>query len=511
MKQEHTQMSEAKDRRAYLIILLTGILISILSIHSHSFWIDEVMRFKVASTPDFVVFLDFAASEKQFLFHALGRLWITVLGTDEICMRCINVPFYLLVLAYLVQIFKKINISPYWSLLIAVHPFTIYYLNEYSPYIALFSFILGMLYHAYFAKKVGSRMNALISQLYFICGYGLHFIFGFVGFLYLGLLLLRWKQTKSWTSIKEDVLAALILSPFYVAFTWMYLHYMAHGVDRGWAPPHLGNLLYVVYSFCGMQGLGLPRNDIRAGNFELFTPTMMSLLGLMLLGMLSLFILQFKTTLKALKSPIFISTMLACCIFSAASYIMHFHFWERHMVWFFPAFILIAIPLLSGAWKSTKLSFANKSVVILVLLLTLISSCRLRYYYNYQKEDYKGVIRWIQQHIPNNALDRVLTQGMCMVFDYYQVHTQEAVESLPELDSRSIISVENLNKDQLKSAIQNKLNEENEIFLILWEKNTCAPSVYKNTKQFFEQIEGISVTEEVRFNTFKVFTIKKVI
>ncbi len=467
------------------------------------------MRFKVASTPGFAAFLDFAASEKQFLFHALGRLWIAVFCTDEIYMRCINVPFYLLALAYLVQIFKKINISPYWSLLIAAHPFSVYYLNEYSPYIALLSFTLGMLYHAHFTENAGSIKNALIAQLYLVCGYGLHFIFGFVGFLYLGLLLIRWRQAKSWISIKGDIVAALILSPFYVVFTWMYLHYMAHGADRGWGPPHLGNLLYVVYSFCGMQGLGLPRNDIRAGNFELFTPSMMSLLGLMLLGLSSLFILQFKALLKALKSRIFISSALAGCVFSAASYMMHFHFWERHLVWVFPAFILVIIPLLSGAWQSTKLPLTNKGVVILVLLLTLISSYRLRCCYNYQKEDYKGVIGWIQQHIPDNASDHVLTQGIRLVFDYYQVRMQESVGPEQTSDSHSIVSVENLNKDRLKDTILNKLNEKNWICLILWEKNTTAPSVYKNTKQFFEQIDGITITEEARFNTFKIFTIKK--
>lgn len=496
------------NRKTYITILTISIIIALLSINNHSFWIDEGFKYLVIAQTEPSSFFSLAASEKQFFFHLLGWCWSKIAGTSEFGLRCFNIPFLLIAIFYLVRIFRTRNVNPYWVLVVAIHPFIIYYLNEYSSYVGLFACSLGILYHGYFSPHVGSRKDILLSQFFLIFGYSLHFIFGFAGFLYLALICARYIEKRDIQSIKTELLAALVYSPFYISLTWTYLYHMWHGADRGWDPPGIQNIAYVIYSFVGMQGLGLPRDVIRAGNFESITPVMITLLSAMTICISGLLCLHFKLAINCVRSRTFTCSVIAWIIFGAASYVMHFHFWERHLVWFFPAIILLIVPILISAWQTTKLPIINKGLVILTLALLVTSSVRLRTCYSYQKEDYKGVLQWIQTHVPTEMSDCVLSQGFGFMFDYYKVPYQQAPPTSNSATT-NIVAVNDLNESQLVNLIHQKLNEKSVVILALWRKNTYTGDLYENAEKRIGKHFSIKETTTGTFNSFKILTLEK--
>lgn len=500
--------TEVSKVRLLLVVTLSLCVIAFLSINNQSFWIDEGIRYGVSTCPDESLFLRWAASEKQFLFHILGRGWIALVGQGEAAIRCFNIPFYLIACFYLGLILCKKKINLGWILVVAAHPFVVYYLNEYSPYIALLACTLGILYHSYYSEKTGSFSAALLAQLCFALGYGLHFVFGFAGFLYIFLLGLRWYKKRAWSAVKNEIIVALLLSPVYLGLTWMYLHFMTHGADRGWDPPDLGNVLYGLYSFFGMQGLGLPRNDLRAGNFDVITPTMITLLCGLFICLVLLFVSKFRHVLQEIRSHVFISSVVAWCIFMLAAYMMNFHFWERHVVFLFPVIVLLLVSAMAAAWKSKHHVFYKRSLVVLTIGLLLTSSCRLIYCYDYWKEDYKGVFQWVEQHFPEKKSCSVLSQGWSVMFHYYDIPAYY-VGKQQYVDNNSVGLIESLNETEIINHVYRGLIDKPYVCLILWEKSWGTRNLYKNAELYFEQNSAWKVVTVQKFNTFKIFVLKK--
>lgn len=494
-----------KDNYKLFIIIALTITIGFFALSSFSFWIDEGIRYAVSTREGFSYFLRNASSEKQFLFHCVGRLWISMVPTTEIAIRSLNVFFFAVSTLYIVFILKRLNISIWWGLLVVVHPLFIYYINDYSPYHELSACITGMLYHAYYAKNRSNWLHVTCSLLWLLLGFAFHFIFGFVGLLYLILLAFRIREEKSFLSIRKVAIVSLVLAPLFIGLFMLYIYFMEHGAERGWNMPGIQNIAYVLYSFLGMQGLGLARNDLRAGNMDELTVQMSMLLGAMVIVLLVLSILQYRKIKEIVCSPPFIGSMATLVVFIIASCLMHFHYWERHCIWAFPVVALGIVRIADAAWKSDSVKIINRVSVIFLALLMLTSSARLRYMPYYQKDDYKNTCCWVQGYCAQHDCV-VLLQGYNDCYRFYKL--EENLQSLGK-DGVVVSHVGSLNSSQLLTLLEKELSDSPSVCLVLSEKNENTRDLYHKPVEVLSTIKNASVSREQHYNTFKIIILNR--
>lgn len=493
------------SNKKYIFILLISSLVAFLSINSHSFWVDECVRLCIPESEVFSDFFKGAAGEKQLLFHLSIRYWLGLTSNSEIVLRSFNVFFYLLAIIYTILLVRGLRLNVWWALIVSAHPFLIYYLNEYSAYMQLFACASGLLYHTYVAANRESWGHSLASIACMFVGYACHFVFGFAVFFYIAMLAYRWKEAKSIFAIRRILVASIAFIPLFLAITWIYYVNMEYGGDRGWPIPGLEHLAFVVYAFLGMQGLGLSRNDMRHGNFEVLNWEMLLLLCLMSGLLILLLCLQRKKIIGFICWPPFVSAVIGLSIFIVACCFMHFRYWERHCIWALPVALLTIARFLDAAWKSSAYRYLNRVVVILFALMLLTSSARLRCMYYYQKEDYKNTCIWVQNHYAQHG-STILLQGHETCFRYYRL--EDNLRGISPNEFKLSI-VESFKLHELLNLIEITAQENQSVCLVLSEKNEKTREFYDNPSYYLGKLDNVSFYEAQCFNTFKIVVLKR--
>lgn len=504
-----------KNEINLLLVLLVSFLAGIISISSHSIWVDEAIRIQYAN-----ISVENGYWQHQWSLHQMGLahlqyIWSLLWGRSEVAYRMLNVPFLVISVCYMLNILRKLNLSCWWALLLCIHPVVVYYMNDAGPYIILLASSFALIYHCFFGAKEPWERDAFYALLWLLFGFCVHFIFGFAGVVYLyayflntrGRKLLDWRR---W----ETLLSVGVLGPILIYVAYRYAIDMSDGADRGWDKPGVMNLGAIGYAFLGLSGLGLPRNELRMGNYHLISGEMIMLVVSALAAYTVIFLQNLRVWKKIVKSHFILASCLLGIVFFAGAYCKNFHFWERHYIFLFPAFVICLIWLIQSAWKNSHKGW-NRCAVVLLMGILLFSSGRLRWKSCYQKDDFKrayacasslGVFR---DEIP------ILAQGYGFLYNYYaDVGIGKAWPyggigyGEPHPDIKGMIMTDLLTEKKFLELIENVILDNSRICLLLSSKAVSGNLFYENAEEKLIS-KGYCVDFSEAFNVFKVVIISR--
>lgn len=485
MKTDGRQLNHKK-----IIYAGTIVLFSILCITSGSFWGDEICR---VEAPIYGSFKDIWRTAKGFaqpgyLFWI--TLWTKLLGTSEYIIRCSNIPFVLIQIAFVFKIIEKKEWPMEYAFLFFLHPMFAYYMDEATPYMAVYAFALGFVYYVFFTEDQEFKniqfARAFRINLVFTIGFFIHFIFGFIYILYVVHYLLVEINDKK--KRKNHFIVVLSFVVVYIPLLLLYVDGLFSGTPTG-TGFGIKNIAFIIYAFLGMSGIGLSRNDLRAGNFTNISWWNIIALGLVCAALLLIAILfhrKWKTIIKNNKVMI-ISCIVYFLVFLSISKLINFGVWERHCMSVFPVYVILICDIVSEIMKSDFKGIKIATMLYGVLLLISIGNIRFNYYYSC--DDYKGVYQEISTMMEEKEDVHVLTD--CSG-EYYNFN--KCVIS----DKQQIIDT--LGYDE--NEILNMFNENSNDVLVLFEKSS--------TKEFYHSFDNkANVSVNNHYNSFKIVTHKE--
>ena len=384
-----------------LFYILAALSLLPLMITAESLWIDEAYTAQFAKCSSFSDFISKLLcdnySEGQMplgMFYAwfCGRF----LGSTEWLMRITNILWGVITIGSCYRIGKLCKMS-WLPIFMAVQPFLWYYMNEARPYgmqIAsgslLFMAILEADADPYSLRRwlPSFALGSLI-----LCSSSLLGTIPFLFYLLVMLVVLFQKQYR----VSGFALTVFLIEFFIlVALAIFYLWTLTRGAGGAkiWKPG-LENAIFSFYDFLGFGGVGPPRGDIRViakssvGIFHAF--------GGYIPGLIILSGCYIATALLFLKEKCFLSRSVMFSGFVlvgtftmllAASFIMRWPFWGRHLAAIFPLIVfIIAYPFRSGI---NEMLLFKRVLLTFIILLLLSSSLRLRFSPIYRKDDYRS-------------------------------------------------------------------------------------------------------------------------
>lgn len=508
-------MSFLSSYRGKLIILfLCALLMSALAINGGSIWDDEGYRSFFALHDDLGNMLAYSGRDKQFAFVFYEYVWLAVFPHSELGMRAMNIPFLLLGLAYLARMLHNRGMSPLWALALVLHPMVWYYSNEVSPYIIMMTASLGLCFHAFFSKKPESWGNIAGMNACFLLGYACHFIFGFAYFIIAAGVLLRAvrRQPVAWGRYIA-VFAAFCLC--YLPLTWWYWIHMEDGQTYGWGHPGVANIAYVAYSFLGMQGMGLSRLDIRAGEWAHLTPLMLTLLAVFTCGTAALLLLNIRTFLRLLKQRWVAALGICALVFYAGAFIKYFQFWERHVIMLL-VLPLVLIPQLGHALWQQAPSLRRRVSLGLMAVLGLCwagSALNLAFNEYYRKDNFRGVAEYLRDNgYAENGVP-VLAQGNRFVYFYYEnvFPYQLANERMLQgfgAERGKLITLNQLPAEAQMALLAAMVRRHGRALFVLCRRDTTFGNGNPDAAEEFFRSKGFSVECLRNFNMFRIIRLR---
>ncbi len=488
----------------YAVLFIAVLVVGGGSISSHSLWMDEGLRIGYSN-----IKVEDGYFESSFQSMHVGLVhymyaWGQLIGTTEVAYRAMNLPFLLVAAVYMGMMLRRLNLSAWWVLVFVAHPLTVYYMNDAGPYIALLGCACAVTYHCFFARCLNCAWNTAASFAWLLLGFAMHFTFGFVGFLYLYALAYRLWKCKQMSILWKDAAVAVPYLPAFGYIAWMYFTHMPDGSALGMDTPGLFNIGTVGYCFAGFAGLGAPRNEMKALGMQAFSPVMMGLVMAHLVALLLLLCLNIRRLLPILKKPAILATAVVALLFFAGAVAKDFNFWERHVIFLFPAFFLLLAVLLQASCTHGK-RVLNLILVSVCVLMLLTSSARLRWDEPYRKDDYKCMIHHLRHEGLLNGRMPVLAQGDFFLFNYYGVGFAEGYFVM---QPNCVSGVMHVPQDTLVRMVEHLCNRYPAVCLILHEKKTLTPQLYGVAESFFENL-GYEVECNKEFNTFKILILKR--
>jgi hypothetical protein len=186
------------------------------------------------------------------------------------------------------------------------------------------------------------------------------------------------------------IVCFVILACLAAFYAWTLLR--GAGGSRVWNPG-IGNVLLSFYEFAGFSGLGparqVLRDAARAGTGGLKSAVAPYLVALGSLAVLYVIVLARGFRSGALRTPLGLSLLTSITLsiggLVAASLVVCWPFWGRHLSPIFPFFVLVVAIALSGA------PGRSPHWIALVLSVTLFCSClQLRFFPRHAKDDYRS-------------------------------------------------------------------------------------------------------------------------
>lgn len=452
------------DKRVSLIIGLASMSVCLCSITTASLWGDEGIRISYTLNGSIHESIRGGFEQCQLLYILLEWLWSSIFGHSEIAFRSLNIPFILLAMHYMAKILHNQGLPPPYSLLLLLHPMVIYYLNDCSPYCMILAYASGILYHTFYAREKGTWKAIILTNLYLLLGLATHFLFGFFSIAY-AIALIGKIRERGLRSIKRDAIVICCILIPYCLLTLKYAQTLTYGAERGWDHPGLSNIAYSIYGLLGYQGLGLSRNDLRAGLYDHLTHGMIIQLTLYTAVLLILIAINRKKLTKTIKNGTFLALGSYALIFFAAAWVKHFQFWERHVIALLPGIIIIEANLLHHTLHSTK---TNRFLSAFLIAMPLLSSWHLRMNPYYWKDDYKGVATYLHEQADSSDQSIILAQGFPFMWSYYgfglKNHPQQTHQK------RSIYSIGYLPDQKLPDLCRQLSYGYSSLYLVLCEK-----------------------------------------
>jgi hypothetical protein len=495
------------ERNSSLIFLLAALALVPLMPSGDSIWVDEAQTWRYARhatvTEVWTEFRNDKFSEAQMpLGMAAAWSWARILGTSEFSLRAPNMLYAIGAILCFYLIGRKEPI-PLLPLFLAVQPYLWFYVNEARPYaLQMFggSLLLLSLYEVYRGNTSSLRwvvlwgLGALISSASSMLG--AIPTFAFSAAIAAELIQRRLQpSSKQVLALAASILPLLVMAAYYLSA----LLAGAGGAKIWKVGPQ--NILFSAIEFLGFAGLLPPRHELRhivrtglnhpeelAGMWPFAIPASIMLVLLFAIGLY--WIARIRQTPRWIFACAAVMATSAALLL-AASMVVGFPFWGRHLAATFPAFVTTACWGASFAWSGHSL-IARTSSAALVLML-LASSLMLRFSGMHSRDDYRSAATFAQ---------RTFNEG-CIVFwaanpDAARYYGLEVARELPGKRQASLPTqcylVSNLSESQI-SLLPNPQ-------VIILSK----PDLYDATGALRQLIEQESYYLKEQLPSFEIFT-----
>ena len=353
-------------------VVLISFMTILFSINSSSIWIDEGITWSLASKASFSEMLDSmiqqSGSEKQMPLHVFYEfVWIRIFGDSEIALRSSNIPFALLYMVYAYKISGAIDEKKkcWFYLLFLSYPVFISYMNEARPYIIMLAMATAIMYYSFYAPAYNAGTFTKIN-LCMLIGLASHMLFAVTGAIVLFGMLYRRKeeQVQVLPIFKKNWYFVLPYAGLVGYYTYTVLALPSASIGNSFTPVFI-NLCTCLFYLFGFGGLFLSRVDLRAFDFSALSLPMILLCAAfftVLVGMLVIFVKGWKQIRSKAKYYMGI-TLLILLFFVVLGIIMHYAFWERHMISLVPVILAVFCECL--ALKKPPFKYGGKANILI--------------------------------------------------------------------------------------------------------------------------------------------------
>lgn len=443
------------------LILIVALILRLISLNQ-SLWLDEAIN--VLATQKFSL-LGMITEYAKADFHPPGFfiilwIWTKIFGTGEIFVRLPSVIFGVLTIYLIYKLGQKISskkLGLYCAFLLAVNPLHIYYSQEARMYslstlaVAINFFLLTKLI---MREKVNLLFLILSNLLVLSSDYVAYLIFPSQLII---LLLNKQKDLiKIWVK-------GLFIS--FLAGVWwvpIFLSQLKMGSD---ATNNLPIWKVIVGGFDVKTSI-LTLVKFIIGRISLFDKQVYYAILLPVCSLFVFLIFRGATFIKGAFRNLLLSWLIIPIILATAiSFVVPIYSYFR-VLFTLPAFIiLLSLGIIS--YKS-KLRYIFLG---LVLLIQIFSSLTYLFNVSYQREDWRGMVRYLESK--GNALVLFESSGTLSPFDYYAknaINTKGALKVFPAKNYSDLIDLESLQSDLYlvdyivefsdpKRLVKGKLNE----------------------------------------------------
>jgi uncharacterized membrane protein len=390
-------------RKSSVIFLLAALALVPLMPSADSLWVDEAQTWRYARhTSLSATWEQFRVEKFSEAQMPLGMLaawsWAQLLGTSEFALRAPNMLYAVGAILCFYFIARKEDL-PSLPLFLAVQPYLWFYVNEARPYALQIlggSLLLLALHQVYRGNVSSLKWVIMWGAGAIICSassmLGAIPTLAFTVALFWELLRKHYLPGKGQLVIFAGTTVSLLALGFYYLQTLL----AGSGGSKIWSVG-LQNLVFSVVEFLGFAGLLPPRQALRemarAGldhssevlNLWPFAPpTILMAAVFVVIGLF--WVRNFRQIPRWVAASVAMVTGSVVLLF-AASLIVGFPFWGRHLAPTFPAFVVALGWAVTSAWR-VPLPLVKVSAACLFALL-LASSLMMCFSETHSKDDYR--------------------------------------------------------------------------------------------------------------------------
>jgi hypothetical protein len=388
--------------RASLLYFFVSLGAGLLMVSSQSLWIDEGLTWLYARESSIRgwmgVLLSDRGSQAQMPFGMFAA-WVAgnLFGLSEWQLRSVNVLWIALAGTAMGRLGQALRLPSLLPLFL-VQPFVWYYANEARPYALMIcvSAWLVALWALVHHERTLSPRRLWATGAFATVGMGcsLLFSFGIAGFaLALGATVLVRNIPLDRRHVLPITTTALAMAALMAYYAWT----LARGVGGAkiWSVG-VSNVAFGFYELLGFGGLGPPRNELReaargSGQIATFMLQGGYAVGVVLLvaSYLTLIPSIWKIRRDSLSLIAAGALMVSTGALLAASVVVKFPFWGRHLAFSLPVVALL-ISKTQAAIQRVRLRYFLTFSLFGILL---VSSLRQRFLPQYGKDDYRSASR----------------------------------------------------------------------------------------------------------------------
>ncbi len=475
-----------------ITIVALVLLLAVLSITNGSLWDDEICRVVDPISGDLKATIHTALGYAQPGYMLYMLLWTGLIGSTEFLLRCSNLIFAAIAAVYAMKVVSAKGWPVWYALVFFAHPMFIYYMDEATPYIVVYALALAFTYHVFCVGDFHSVRNIVCINVAYLLGVFMHFMFGFIIMFYFTRCILRFREKKG--SMRRHIGVMLCFSPFYLGLLYLYLTRL-NKTQTGFG---LKSVLYIIYSFLGLQGAGLSRNDLRAGNFQNLQMWQIVFLLLFVIALVLILCLAGRELkgFLARNREMLLSLAVFFVVICLAAKIVDLGLWERHCMTALPVCMICACDLFSCVYRRSK---GGQLAIILYFALIIGSCLNIRLNYYYACDDHKGAAKKITEWLADEDAIVLTTRGE----DGYYPIRQSAVDPKEQIiylkqktDEQIIEEMKELTDETGTIAAENR-----KTMLVLFEKD-CSRYLYT----YFDSREGYKTDSS--YNSYKLITVE---
>jgi hypothetical protein len=425
------------EHRSSLLFLIAALALVPLMPSGDSIWVDEAQTWRYARHASIAAvweeFRNDRYSEAQMpLGMAAAWGWARILGTSEWALRAPNMVYALgaILCFYLIGRRERMQLMP---LFLAVQPFLWFYVNEARPYaLQMFggSLLLLSLYDVYRGNLSSPRWAVLWIAGALICSASsmLGAIPTLAVTIAMAAELLRrrfWPSKNQFVAICTGTVSLLALGAYYIKTL-----FEGAGGAKIWNVG-LQNVVFSAIEFLGFAGLLPARHELRSiARAGLTSPDELlalwpfaisaSVLLILLIAIGLYWIFNCKQTPRWVFACLFV-TAASAGLLLAASLVVGFPFWGRHLAGSFPALVAATCWAVSHAWRQASSVFRFASAALVIVLLS--SSVVLRLSNLHAKDDYKSAATIAKESLDNGEI--ILWAANVQAAEYYGLQLTE--------------------------------------------------------------------------------------